>query len=209
MKAYDELMLMLISQQNQINKLDNEIKELRKIISNYNNNEPTGLIMTKNMSDEKFDKNDIIRFIKLELSDLNLDTSKASREKGGGVIFKNKETGQQKIAMLRRSRNYVYDNPKKFPDYIFRSWHTMDATLLDYYDLFIFSIEGTIAEPVNFFIFSKEELNSILQKKNKDKNNKYHFYFIKTKDGQILEYRDGKINIKKYLNNWNTIKKNR
>jgi len=200
----DEIMMMLISQQNQITKLNDEIKELRKKISNHNKSESTGLIVPKEvLEEEKFDKNDIIRFIRLEMSGSNFDTLKASREEGGGVIFKNKETGQQKVSMLRRSRNYVYDNPIKFSDYVFRSWHTMDASLVDKYDLFIFSVEGTITEPVNFFIFSKEEIENILEMKHVDKNDKYHFYFIKNKNGQILEDRDCEINVKKYFNDWN------
>lgn len=199
----DEIMMMLISQQNQITKLNDEMKELRKKISNYKKSEPTRLIMSKEVLEEKFDKNDIIRFIRMEMSGSNLDTLKASREEGGGVIFKNKETGQQKISMLRRSRNYVHDNPTKFSDYVFRSWHTMDASLVDNYDLFIFSVEGTITEPVNFFIFSKDEMKNILEMKSVDKNDKYHFYFIKNKNGQILEDRDYEINVKEYFNNWN------
>ena len=151
------------------------------------------MIVSKEVLEENFDKNDIIRFIRLKMSEFDLDTLKASRDEGGGVIFKNKETSQQKVSMLRRSRNYVYDNPKKFSDYIFRSWHTMDANLVDNYDLFIFSVEGTITEVVNFFIFSKEEMIDMLKMKNVDKN------------GPILEDRDHEINVKKYFNNWNII----
>lgn len=69
----------------------------------------------------------------------------------------------------------------------------MDANLVDNYDLFIFSVEGTITEVVNFFIFSKEEMIDMLKMKNVDKN------------GPILEDRDHEINVKKYFNNWNII----
>lgn len=201
MSVNDEVMLMLISQQNQINKLDDEIKQLRREILKYNKVAKEEVML----SNDNFDKDDIVRFIKLETQKYNIDTYKATRDEGGGVVFKNKKTDKKKVSMLRRSRNYVYDNPQKFSDYIFRSWHTMDADMIEKYDLFIFSIEGTHNEPVNFFIFSKEEMKDILKQKTADTNERYHFYFIKDKNGEILEDRDQKIKVGSYFNKWDKL----
>jgi len=69
---------------------------------------------------------------------------------------------------------------------------------------YIFFVE-TDTEPA-VFVLNHKEMKEMLNKKILE-DGKYHFYFQKTKNGEILETRTDDLNAEKYLGNWQALEK--
>ena len=165
-------------------------------------------IMMKNENEEKkkYSRDVIIQMISRQLKNDRIEITKRSNKDGGGILLTYPD-GSTRTAMLRKSRNYVIDNPEKFADdYSFRCWHVLRYNPEHYitFDIYIFAVENDNND-LDFFVLPKKNLELLLEKKEKGKNDTYHFYFAKSKTGDLVEDRDTPVKVNPYFNSWEMI----
>lgn len=122
---------------------------------------------------------------------------KAKRSEGGGLIL---SKGEKELKVkLTVSKNFASEKEKL--DYKWRSWHTLSENELDLFDFYIFAIKPDDEDP-NYFVFSKQQLNDVCNKKEIDSSGRYHFYFVQTLDHKTYEDRDDNLPMTKYFNDF-------
>jgi len=198
----DDVNVLLTNALRRISLLEEKVAHLEALSANFSNKD-----VKKELTDtptRKFTKNEVVTEISYQLKKFKISVKKRSNEEGGGLLLTHPD-GTTKTALLKMSRNYVVDDPKRFSNYIWRGWHSVPEEALDNFDFFIFSI--AYDDSFQFFIMDNLHLQRLALSKSKDKNGLYHFYFVKTKNGDIEEDRDDSNvdNMQYFLNNWELI----
>ncbi|WP_407889451.1 hypothetical protein [Levilactobacillus sp. N40-8-2] len=191
---------LLLETMEKVNRLGNEVEKLKKTISEiFPDKEKISSEKASTMT--KFNKAEVIEKIQRLNAKSNLTFDKASLRDGGGLMLN--ET--HKI-MLRRSRNYAHDSVKSEGNLEWSSWFMVEkeAFSKNSFEGYIFFVE-TDTEPA-VFVLNHKEMKEMLNKKILE-DGKYHFYFQKTKNGEILETRTDDLNAEKYLGNWQALEK--
>ena len=122
---------------------------------------------------------------------------KAKRAEGGGLILSN---GEKELKVkLTVSKNFASEKEKLI--YKWRSWHTLAENELDLFDFYIFAIKPDDEDP-NYFVFSKQQLRDLCNRKGIDSSGRYHFYFVQTLDHKTYENRDDNLPTDEYFNDF-------
>lgn len=149
---------------------------------------------------KKWNKNEVIEEIKQQASKHNIKVRKASMAEGAGVIV---ESSNKKV-MLRRSRDYAISNQLQ-DEFKFSGWSTVTDDEMSGFDAYIFAVHQH--NDIHFFIFNDEQMQIIKDKKDKDSQERYHFYIAQKRDGGYVDHReDTPIDLNKFYNNWAVLK---
>lgn len=181
------------------------LTELEKRVEALEGNKVSGASMLVDTPEQyvttkKWNKNEVIEEIKQQASKHNIKIRKASMAEGAGVIV---EDSNKKV-MLRRSRDYAIANHLQ-DEFNFSGWSTVTDEEMSGFDAYIFAVHQH--NDIHFFIFDNEQMQIIKDKKDKDSQERYHFYIAQKRDGNYVDHReDTSIDLNDFYNNWNVLK---
>ncbi|EOU1468572.1 hypothetical protein QTH14_07380 [Clostridium perfringens] len=130
---------------------------------------------------------------KLQEENLGLYARKGSKDLNADIL----------IDLDKKSLKVKYLHSKSYNNDFPAGWYTLseDDINNEIYDLFIFCID--FKGDFKTFLFTKNEINEIVNCKSIDAKKNYHFYIHMKENGRILECRDDDIDIKYSYERWN------
>lgn len=177
------------------------LAELEKRVEVLESNKGDGASMLVDAPEQyvatkKWNKNEVIEEIKQRASKHNIKIRKASMAEGSGVIVEDND----KKVMLRRSRDYAISNHLQ-DEFKFSGWSTVTDDEMSGFDAYIFAVHQN--NDIHFFIFSDEDIKKFKNLKNKDSQERYHFYIAQTREGNYVDHReDTSIDLNTFYNSW-------
>ncbi len=177
------------------------LAELEKRVEVLESNKGDGASMLVDAPEQyvatkKWNKNEVIEEIKQRASKHNIKIRKASMAEGSGVIVEDND----KKVMLRRSRDYAISNHLQ-DEFKFSGWSTVTDDEMSGFDAYIFAVHQN--NDIHFFIFNDEDIKKFKNLKNKDSQERYHFYIAQTREGNYVDHReDTSIDLNTFYNSW-------
>ncbi|WP_415278861.1 hypothetical protein [Clostridium perfringens] len=106
------------------------------------------------------------------------------------------------LSLNNKDLKVKYFHSKSYSELFPAGWYTInvDDIIQNSYDVYIFVLY--YEDNFKTFLFTKEDIEKIIEKKVIDTNGNYHFYIHIKEDGRILECRDIDIDISKNYEDW-------